>query len=563
LVVALGGVYLAVTNHVWEDYFITFRHSRNLAEGSGLVFQVGERVHGFTSPLGVLLPAGFHWLFGNLESYAPALNAFRALSLAALAVGVLQAVRWASPSGGAWWAIAVGAVFAVDPKVIGFAVNGQEAGLMFALLAWTMRLSSDASSSAWRSLGLAWAGLQWTRPDGFVFGGAWALAELACPGAIGRRALLARFFKAACLAVVLYAPWPLFCTLYYGSPVPHTIVAKSGLMPRPETWDEWRNVLIDRLSWLMQPTNAFFGDWPPLVARFGRTVAIAGACAWIVAPFTDAGRAVRRASLAYLVVLGYFCVIPLAAWYLPPAILLLLGGIVALALCAPMRAGWLLIASYAVTVLIEENRLKIGHSLQNTLLIAGGLWTAAYFWLPRRAATGTVLAALFAFLACQFGGAVWQIRVQQQVVEFDHRREIGMWLRAHVRADETVYLECLGYIGYFSGRRMLDFPGLASPRVVQAHRSRTWDPKELPIDRMAKLIPDLNPDWLVLRPHEWSRAEMLPGVSDRYRLAKEFSVSERLEAEHSRLPGLAYLRADARFMVFKRLAKETTKERAD
>ena len=49
------------TKHAWEDYWITFRASKNLATGHGLVYTVGERLHTFTSPLGVLLPAGLSW----------------------------------------------------------------------------------------------------------------------------------------------------------------------------------------------------------------------------------------------------------------------------------------------------------------------------------------------------------------------------------------------------------------------------------------------------------------------------------------------------------------------
>ena len=33
--------FAAYTHHAWEDYWITFRSSRNLAEGNGLVFQPG------------------------------------------------------------------------------------------------------------------------------------------------------------------------------------------------------------------------------------------------------------------------------------------------------------------------------------------------------------------------------------------------------------------------------------------------------------------------------------------------------------------------------------------
>lgn len=56
-IVTLG--FAAVTGHAWEDYFITFRSSLHLAQGHGLVYQPGERIHSFTSPLGTLLPALF------------------------------------------------------------------------------------------------------------------------------------------------------------------------------------------------------------------------------------------------------------------------------------------------------------------------------------------------------------------------------------------------------------------------------------------------------------------------------------------------------------------------
>ncbi len=64
-IVAIGLIYLI---HAWsynfisDDAFITLRYARNLAEGQGLVFNAGERVEGFSSPLWTLLLAGFHLL---------------------------------------------------------------------------------------------------------------------------------------------------------------------------------------------------------------------------------------------------------------------------------------------------------------------------------------------------------------------------------------------------------------------------------------------------------------------------------------------------------------------
>src|ERR1700756_5101902 len=91
MALAVPLAYSLYTNEIWEDFFITFRFSRNLCEGKGLVYNIGERVHGFTSPLGVLLPALTYWLTGK-SSYVAALWAFRIISIAAFA-------------GGCWWLI--------------------------------------------------------------------------------------------------------------------------------------------------------------------------------------------------------------------------------------------------------------------------------------------------------------------------------------------------------------------------------------------------------------------------------------------------------------------------
>src|SRR5258708_37853159 len=80
------------TQHAWEDYWGNFRISRNLATGHGLVFTLGERLHTFTSPLGVLLPAGFSWITGN-QSDDLVLWLFRFVSIAALAVGMVLFFR--------------------------------------------------------------------------------------------------------------------------------------------------------------------------------------------------------------------------------------------------------------------------------------------------------------------------------------------------------------------------------------------------------------------------------------------------------------------------------------
>jgi hypothetical protein len=116
------------TQHIWEDYWITFRASRNLAMGYGLVYTPGERLHTFTSPLGALLPAFFSWITGS-QMDVLALWLFRIVSAGALAAGLallflsLQTLRLRQIS---YW-LTLGLI-GMDAKVVDFSINGMETG---------------------------------------------------------------------------------------------------------------------------------------------------------------------------------------------------------------------------------------------------------------------------------------------------------------------------------------------------------------------------------------------------------------------------------------------------
>jgi hypothetical protein len=144
-------------------------------------------------------------------------------------------------------------------------------------------------------------------------------------------------------------------------------------------------------------------------------------------------------------------------------------------------------------------------------------------------------------------GAAYQLHIQQRIIEEDHRKKVGLWLREHAASsNDTVFLEPLGYIGYFSQLRMYDFPGLASPEMVAAR-------KKLGTEDWAQLIPELQPDWLVLRPGEANsiheKNQRL--LTQTYSLVKTFDVSEQLDS-YRWIPGRQYLLGDQTFMIFER-----------
>ena len=163
-----------------------------------------------------------------------------------------------------------------------------------------------------------------------------------------------------------------------------------------------------------------------------------------------------------------------------------------------------------------------------------------------RSAAVIILAGQFAVLVC----SARQLQVQQSVIEDGMREPIGRWLRAHAATPhDSVTLEPLGYIGYYSGLKMLDYPGLASKEMVQAR-------KRLGPGRQNQAYLELKPDWLVLRPNEARNGTYVDvaGLEKFYERVQVFDASETIRAI-AWLPGRPYLEFDQTFWIFHRKAE--------
>ena len=140
-----------------------------------------------------------------------------------------------------------------------------------------------------------------------------------------------------------------------------------------------------------------------------------------------------------------------------------------------------------------------------------------------------------------------QLQAQQSLIENGVRRPIGLWLHDHARTPhDTVMLEPLGYIGYYSGLKMLDYPGLASKEMVEAR-------KRLGLGRQNQIYLELKPDWLVLRPWEYQNGTYVDtdGLKKYYEQVQRFDASDKVAAI-GWLPGRPYLLCDETFLVFRR-----------
>jgi hypothetical protein len=197
-----------------DDAFITFRYSRNVLAGNGFVYNPGERVQGTTTPFYTLLMAGEKALLPNVGFSKLAIVTNALADAATIAVLALLCRRTLQAP---WLGIACGLLWALMPMSVTFAIGGMETSVYILLLVLTLSTYA-AGHTLWGALLCALATL--TRPDALL-----VAVPLFVHMLWHRRRIPWREGIAYLLAL---APWVLFATFYFGSPLANSVVAKTA-----------------------------------------------------------------------------------------------------------------------------------------------------------------------------------------------------------------------------------------------------------------------------------------------------------------------------------------------
>lgn len=498
---------------MFEDGLTTITHARNVPLGLGLVHHAGEGpIHGFTSALGVLIP-----LSGELMHEGAGMTAMRLASLAAVCVALVYArLLCRDLAVGAFPTAFVLAYLAFDQNMIFFGMSGMETQVAVAiLLAGVYHVRRQEFLAAGIYLGLA----PLARPE-FVLWVAPALLYLALINP--RRALIA-----SAVTTAIIAPWVIFTTLYYGSPIPNTIVAKNNIYPIPSVFTDgsitpWLTWLSGQLSGhafiLVYKLEPFREVWSTTLTPVPDPVLIVVAIALVYFFVLGVLAArVRRDMWPALAFLGLFLAyrvyfipaINYYDWYMPP-----------------------FLALFMVVVAMGMQRMS------TSIAVA-----------PKTVAV--VLSVAFA-IHMPFS---FVVESKVQTVENTVRTNVGLYLKANVQPGQSVVSESSGYIGFFGGQKLYDYPGLTSKVSVRALQA-------LPPDRraIADLIASVQPDWLVLRPWELdSLRARYPDVAARYTVARVFEMpgmsESRLDTHGGgdvEFAGYAQVNIDMKFTVLER-----------
>ena len=225
--------HVQVFDFVCDDAFISFRYAANLVEHGELVFNVGERVEGYSNFLWTVAMALLLWL--DLDPVPGSQVAGLAASLGTLAVTAAFHRRLDRPGSrrtSGWDALAP-LLLASSSAFACWTSGGLETALFTLLLTlasmtlWAARHDGETRAAGW---GGVWAGLAaLARPEGVLFAAAATLWSL-----IGaRRGPDREASNAASLRFIaafgaVYAPYFVWRWIYYGWFFPNTFYAKSS-----------------------------------------------------------------------------------------------------------------------------------------------------------------------------------------------------------------------------------------------------------------------------------------------------------------------------------------------
>jgi len=220
LLVAAGTVWAWHLRWVGDDAYISFRYARNLVEGNGLVFNLGERVEGYTNFLWTLLIAGGLAL-GVHPAQGSVLLGLLCFAIVLSTLQRLTALEIAREPAGLrprWPGLAV-PLAAGGYVLASFATSGLET--MFAAMLVLLSLEEAERRRPFAS-GLLGIAATLAHPDHGIF-----FVALGAALVMGRAPLRA-LVRYALPFVVVFVPYFLWRWQYYGDLLPNTFYAKSA-----------------------------------------------------------------------------------------------------------------------------------------------------------------------------------------------------------------------------------------------------------------------------------------------------------------------------------------------
>ncbi|MFQ5453413.1 MAG: hypothetical protein ACE5D6_04420 [Candidatus Zixiibacteriota bacterium] len=404
-----------LTGFTADDAFITFRYAENIAFGNGFVYNIGEKVLGTSTPLFTMLLSCFV-VFAVKPLYASLL-----ISLVSSGLTAVVLYRLALSLRFTRLAYVPALFYILWPRSVPVDISGMETAFFTLLI--TAGFYYQQKQKYFYSIGLATLA-SLTRPEG-----AWLLFILIIHNGYKDK-FNWRYYLA--VPLLLLGPWLLFSQFYFGSVIPHSIIAKLVLYNQVGTMSYFNNFLY-LMAWHQQQ------GWL-------LTVAAVGGAYWLNKKQNYGW--LELIWLTGMILFFTFSKTHLFSWYI-----------------VPIYPLYILFGSALMVWLFETiQSLKTNKSILLPVITV--------------LMTGLLLAGLYPQMN--------YYRTFQNYLN-SVNKEIGFYLYKKANSEKDIIAaEDIGYIGYYSRIHILDRDGLVSPEAVPYNRT----------GRYLNLILDYKPQWV-------------------------------------------------------------------
>lgn len=217
-----------------DDAHITFRYAKNILSGNGFAYNPGEPIQGTTTPLYTLLLSLFGLVTGGSNAPFPLLALL--INIISDTMTCLLIWKMSKQIRHELTGMAISLYWAIAPYSVTFAVGGLETSFFIFLLTTTFyfHLKGKYSLSAFL---LALSIL--TRPDALLFS-LLLIADRSLIAVKQQKPLRdkpsdqSKLLKDALVFTLPLLIWFGFALFYFGSPIPHSVIAKTRAYLLPE-----------------------------------------------------------------------------------------------------------------------------------------------------------------------------------------------------------------------------------------------------------------------------------------------------------------------------------------
>ncbi|MFZ1520407.1 MAG: hypothetical protein WAU11_16640 [Ignavibacteriaceae bacterium] len=209
LTISIRSIVYYFIPHTYEDAFITFRYSENLANGFGLVYNIGEKVYGTTTPFFAIILAFFKY-FG-ISCIISSLT----INLISESITSLFVYKFIKDYSNNTIAALVSLLFVFSPSNISWSVQGMETaffGMLIVASFYSLYKSKYLLAFLFAFLSAI------TRIDGL------SVVLIIILFAIKEKKISA--FSTLIMPIMLFVAWISFLQIYFGNFLPNSMLAK-------------------------------------------------------------------------------------------------------------------------------------------------------------------------------------------------------------------------------------------------------------------------------------------------------------------------------------------------